>query len=330
MILEAILELQKQVGGYISVDSAHKFQWTATLAKDVGKEIRDTKNMTHMKVSENFENIKTRLHGKGRGLNDDTRLVSQQDADTQATYGILAAPYTDSTVQVQSQLDERTANRLEITKVPQKSVTVGAIDLSFANTPLDYSHETIDVGDRVRIINSALGEIIETNIVSLVRSLSFPMAPTIQVADPAAGSTLYPAGGAPDSSVPEALTMDTTVVTTTPPVNMLGFSQDGFVGRLGDALEKLDKLQNKDVGVLDSILIEMGIDPEDPTTTPIVDLDVSPVSDFSPAFDQITTYNPAIAPATDPTGTLPEQITDLLDIDDPDEVVTWDPDTDEP
>jgi hypothetical protein len=123
--------------------------------------------------------------------------------------------------------------------------------------------------------------------------------------------------------------MDTTVVTTTPPVNMLGFSQDGFVGRLGDALEKLDKLQNKDLGVRDSILIEMGIDPEDPTTTPIVDLDASPVSDFSPAFDQITTYNPPIAPATDPSGTLTEHVTDLLDIGDPDEIVTWDPDADE-
>ncbi len=60
-ILTCLRDLQKTVGGYMSVDHDWKFNWLATLGTTAGQEIRATKNIKGLRVVTDYDTIITRL-----------------------------------------------------------------------------------------------------------------------------------------------------------------------------------------------------------------------------------------------------------------------------
>jgi len=224
-ILNALHELRRQVGGYFWVDTDHRLRWKKEMQSTIGQEIRLGKNLPALKVTTDYRTIRTRLHAKGWGLTDDDRLITTVNSDNQGTYGIVVGPYSNNAIREQDHLDKAAADRLEELKVPSKRLSAEAIDLSHCDGPLDYTHEGLVIGARVRLLDSELDQTLDCNIIGITRNLTHPMQVRIELADATIGasSPLY-SGKQPD-----------------------------ILEMLTDITERLKVLSEQDTGVLESI-----------------------------------------------------------------------------
>lgn len=178
-VLNAIHELQAMVGGWFWVDAAsERFYWDRWRGERKGQQIRVQKNMTEMSVDEDYEQIVTRVYPKGQGTVPRHKVgiaaPGYLEKNT-GTYGIIPFVISDPSIAESDRLADVAQSFLDRNSVPKKTYSVGVIDLSQADLPVDFSFEKIQLGSLVRIINEQLGEEFESNILSIERNLDAPM-----------------------------------------------------------------------------------------------------------------------------------------------------------
>jgi len=192
-ILQALHQIRKEVGGFFYVDDEFYFHWKKNVELKTGQEFRLTKNMPGLEETTDYRTIATRLYGKGWGARDGDRLESEQnDAVAQGVYGIVGDSWSNQDIRIQGELDTITANVLAQLKDPRIDYEAEVMDLSFLDSGVDYSHESIRIGARVRVVDSELGVTIETNIGAIQRSLSQPTKVKVKFIDPAALDVVQP------------------------------------------------------------------------------------------------------------------------------------------
>ena len=198
-ILGALDDLWRTVGGYYEVDAQRRLNWRRYLIGTPGQEIRRSKNLGDLAITEDWWSIRTRVIAYGRGKTDEARLKATVDADNQGTYGVVTEVVDDTTIWDESQLASMAASTLADVSTPAKRYAVGMIDLSQLSGDIDYSHEVLRLGARVRVIDESLDEAIETTIVAIDRDLAEPARIKIEVSDPDAGVEAW-GGNAPTRS----------------------------------------------------------------------------------------------------------------------------------
>jgi len=234
-ILACLRDIQKTVGGYLAVDANWRFTWKSTLGSSKGQEIRASKNIKSLRVSTDYDAIVTQLIGKGYGATDTTRLLNTQtNAAAEATYGRITRPYSANTVRVQDTLDDITAAHLDKLDGPSIGYGVESIDLSEADGPLDYSDDAIELGGRVRLIDTDMDVNISTCIISTTRDLGNPMDVQLNVSDTNAGSDLYP-DGAPTGTLGA------------------GEGERTFLDDIADLIRKMLEQTTQDTGLIDAV-----------------------------------------------------------------------------
>jgi len=182
-ILAILNDMQEVVGGWFWADASGRFYWEQAQEQATGLQIRLETNMATMDVSEDYSTIRTRVTAYGGGaFGSSSRIEAVATANT-ATYGVLNHIATYPTVTDATTLAALAAGLVERLARPRKTVRVGAIDLSWSTSHLDWSHAAIRTGMPVRVIDEALGETVNTHVLGVVRDLASPVAVTVTVGD---------------------------------------------------------------------------------------------------------------------------------------------------
>ncbi len=180
-ILAILNDVQMVVGGWFWADAAGKFWWEQAQERATGLQIRLETNMATLDVSEDYSTIRTRVTAYGGGaFGSSSRIDAVATANT-ATYGTLNHIATFPTVTDEATLAVLAAGLVERLARPRKTVRVGAIDLSWSTSHLDWSHAAIRTGMPVRVIDEALGETVDTHVLGVTRDLASPVAVTVTV-----------------------------------------------------------------------------------------------------------------------------------------------------
>lgn len=202
-VLSAIRDLHATLGGFYWVDSSRRFYWVAKNPRSVRQEIRVGKNLPGLEVEEDFSGVYTRVTGLGHGVDDATRLQTTVDGDNQEVYGVIRGMFSSPGIRDEAQLTQKAERLAGQWSRPKKTYRCEALDLSHYQGPLDYRHEALATGTRVRLIDEALGEEFTTTIIRTSRRLDDPMSVTIEVGNPDEDITVD--GVAPRDNVVEIL-----------------------------------------------------------------------------------------------------------------------------
>lgn len=177
-ILSVLHELRAYAGGYFSVDTSRRLDWSVTTGTTEKHWIRLGHNATSIKKTPDFRALKNRVVGYGAGVDDATRLKStKDDASSQSTYGVIqGAPIYWPHVDDQDLLDTMTQAELDRVGGPKITYDVGLIDL-FQAEGSSYSHlqHLIEPGTRVNLLNDDPAIDIDTTILAVEWVLDDPL-----------------------------------------------------------------------------------------------------------------------------------------------------------
>jgi phage minor structural protein len=194
-ILTILLDLQRSIGGYFTVDVNRRLNWKRTIGFDLGHQIRLGKNSTVITRRPDYSDIATRMIGLGAGVDKDIRLsVTVNDATAQSNFGIITGVFNDQSITDIDMLTAATTAELNRRKVARVTYDIGTIDLSQDNSDLDYSFEAtaLTPGTKVNIIGGQSDVDIYTRVQDIDIPLDTPsVGVTIGVSNPDAGTDAW-------------------------------------------------------------------------------------------------------------------------------------------
>jgi len=171
-IMAALLELRDLYGGYFWVNpSNRKFYWKRRQGRNTGQYIRIGKNGQHIEEIEDYSAMANRITALGKGETIESTLsVTVNDTTSQSSYGIVADTIVDKSIWNTTDLTVFANANLQARKVPKKSYRIGVIDLARL-TSGDYQFFELEVGSKIRVIDTEFGLTLDTTIATIEREL---------------------------------------------------------------------------------------------------------------------------------------------------------------
>jgi len=171
-IMAALLELRDLYGGYFWVNpSNRKFYWKRRQGRNTGQYIRIGKNGQHIEEIEDYSAMANRITALGKGETIESTLsVTVNDTTSQSSYGIVADTIVDKSIWNTTDLTAFANANLQARKVPKKSYRIGVIDLARL-TSGDYQFFELEVGSKIRVIDTEFGLTLDTTIATIEREL---------------------------------------------------------------------------------------------------------------------------------------------------------------
>jgi len=171
-IMAALLELRDLYGGYFWVNPTNrKFYWKRRQGRNTGQYIRIGKNGQHIEEIEDFSAMANRITALGKGETIESTLsVTVNDTTSQSTYGIVADTIVDKSIWNTTDLTAFANANLQTRKVPKKSYRIGVIDLARL-TSGDYQFFELEVGSKIRVMDTEFGLTLDTTIATIEREL---------------------------------------------------------------------------------------------------------------------------------------------------------------
>jgi len=180
-IYDALEEVRRMVGGFYVTNSQGAISWNASMTfLHSGQQIRYNKNMGSLNKETTWDRLATKVIAKGKYGGEAT--VS--DATAIATYGTVTRTVQFPNVAKVSELAALAENVLNQYKAPQVNYTIGALDLEKSTSRRDWSNEELYVGFKIRIVWPEKSIDVTRDIIRITRSLSNPVAVTIELKDP--------------------------------------------------------------------------------------------------------------------------------------------------
>lgn len=302
-ILAALLELRDLYGGYFWVNpSNRRFYWKRRQGRSTGQYVRIGKNGQHIEEIEDYSAMANRITALGKGETIESTLsVTVNDSTSQSTYGIVPDIIVDKTIWNMTDLTAFANANLQARKVPKKSYRIGVIDLARL-TSGDYSFFELEVGSKIRVIDTDFSLAIDTTIASIERELDTGSVGAgsidsgsaskvrISVTNPDAGTSTW---GANEPSIIPAEERDVTDTVA----DIIEALQDeqadtGFYDSLADTLPQVIQGDNSTSELVREIvteLVEQAID-AGTITVPTPGTDVQSIGTANSAGDNSNTY----------------------------------------
>lgn len=184
-LLAAINQLYRTIGGFFWVTADNVFNWTIHAPNpQTVRTIRWNHSMGAIRIKTDYGKIYTRVVASATDA-DGNAISYTANSDNQGTYGVL--PYLLDTpgVKTEAQLQAFADKLVDILKTPRRSTTVEAIDLSKVDSPVDLSHEDIDIHYPVRFVHPDSNATIATRTITRLEvDLKDPAAIRIESTDP--------------------------------------------------------------------------------------------------------------------------------------------------
>jgi len=178
-ILRGLLSLQEALGGWIWVDENYALNWQYEITGRKIQQIRLDKNLVDVELEEDHSTIRTKIIGYSSAESG----LSSEAENNVATYGEIVEILNFDSVHDQDTLDALVAIEVAKRSVPYKVVDCNAIDLSYFVGELDYSHERLFVGNKIRLVDEILDVSIDTWITKVTRDLASPIAVKIEIGE---------------------------------------------------------------------------------------------------------------------------------------------------
>lgn len=180
-ILDACKTLVSTVGGWFEVGSDAKFHWHEYAAETTA-EIRAGANVIDLEVSEDYSAIRTSVKLLGAGASGDN-ITATASGDNAGTYGAAQGVVVDTRLGNSATVTARAAIDAIDYSYPKRTYKIGAIDLSRIPGTTDWAHMALDLGQRINVVASDIGEAIATHVLRITRSLDNPAEVEINVGD---------------------------------------------------------------------------------------------------------------------------------------------------
>lgn len=254
-ILQVIRKIHEAVGGWYEVAVDGRFYWRRLSAANTGQRIELEKNMPTLTVERDYSTVRTKVTVLGRGIDGETKITaSATNATGVAAYGTIEEIVSDTTIWNEAQASSKAQALVDQLAVPKKKTSIEAIDLSKSDSALDYSHDALELGKAVRLVDSRVGESADVVITRITRDLAVPSQITIEVSDPDAGTTTW--GGNAPVAQPDAMDALADVIETIRNLSELDTGIAAAISQLlrgaGDDLAIPEVTRQFDVPVIDN------------------------------------------------------------------------------
>jgi len=172
-ILRIILQLVETTGGYVFVDTEHRFHWIKTIGENKGQQIRYRKNMAGIIRDIDFSSICNRVYVYGQGsgperiklTNGDHPTEYIDDLESQERWGgIYARVFSDRRITHPETLFDWGMKLLDEFKNPKISYTINTINLAVDD---EMNFEALQLGSVVRVIDEDIGIDVELDVISI-------------------------------------------------------------------------------------------------------------------------------------------------------------------
>jgi hypothetical protein len=162
-LLDILYTLLGEVGGIMYVDPASIYGdrpylvWKAQIPQTQPIEIRWNKNMSSINVKTFPGEVRNYITGYGKNLDGVEIQANVNDGASIATYGTMRLIVRDDKRWTTTQLTNWITPMLQKMANPPVDINVGVLDLTKAETKLDYSHTELELGKLVRLIHPEIG-----------------------------------------------------------------------------------------------------------------------------------------------------------------------------
>ena len=153
--------------------------------------------------------IATRILGYAEDA-DGNALTYTANSDNQGTYGVIPYVLNSALIKTQAQLESVADKLIEVMKTPRVYTSAEVFDLSKSDSPLDFSHESLDLMTLIRFVHPDSGVSIADRVITKLEvDLKDPAAVKIWATNPEnADPNFTPVGGGAAGGLGPILTPD--------------------------------------------------------------------------------------------------------------------------
>ena len=181
-LLGALLKCTEYLGGYIEVNADRELNWYDEPSGAIMRELRYKKNLKGVSRKQDYTKIINKLYAYGWGETEaqvdltDAGEANEyiEDTTSQSAYGVKILRITDERIRHPATLLKWAQRILADRKDPIFYYKVDVTNLA-ENTAYNFDLENLEVGQRVRVVNSDMADLsVNTLLVSVDLDLDYP------------------------------------------------------------------------------------------------------------------------------------------------------------